>query len=463
MGVNMKKIRLGAGAGFSGDRIDPAVELATHAQLDYLIFECLGERTVAAGQLRRRNDPEAGYDPLLLDRIDAVIDHTLAAGTTIITNGGSANPLGAATAVAEMLKRRGVARTVRIAAVTGDDVGDIVRSVDPDVWETGEPVSVYSSELLSANAYIGADSLVSALREEPDIVIAGRVADPSLYLAPMVHEFGWSMDDVDLLGKGTCVGHLLECAGQLTGGYFADPGPKDVPGLATLGFPYADVGADGSATVAKLERSGGLLDVRTCREQLLYEVHDPQRYITPDVTADFSRVGFTEVSPGQVRVSGATGARAPESLKVSLGFRGGWTGEGQISYAGPRAEERARLAGDIVVERMSRFHGVSSGELTVELIGTGSAFRGAPGARGPLGECEGRTSVIPEVRLRVSGVLDSRKKADAVRWEVETLYTNGPAGGGGARGSVVPVVAIRAASLARNEVVTAVDIQEVSS
>ena len=368
--MNMKKIRLGAGAGFSGDRIDPAVELATHAQLDYLIFECLGERTVAAGQLRRRNDPEAGYDPLLLDRIDAVIDHTLAAGTTIITNGGSANPLGAATAVAEMLKRRGVARTVRIAAVTGDDVGDIVRSVDPDVWETGEPVSVYSSELLSANAYIGADSLVSALREEPDIVIAGRVADPSLYLAPMVHEFGWSMDDVDLLGKGTCVGHLLECAGQLTGGYFADPGPKDVQGLATLGFPYADVGADGSATVAKLERSGGLLDVRTCREQLLYEVHDPQRYITPDVTADFSRVGFTEVSPGQVRVSGATGARAPESLKVSLGFRGGWTGEGQISYAGPRAEERARLAGDIVVERMSRFHGVPSGELTVELIGT---------------------------------------------------------------------------------------------
>lgn len=471
MGVDMRTdnetqvqtIRLGAGAGFAGDRIDPAVELAEHADLDYLIFECLGERTVAAGQLRRRQDPDTGYDPLLLARIDAVIDHTLAAGTTVITNAGSANPLAAADAVATMLRQRGVARPVRIAAVTGDDVGATIRVVDPDVWETGKLVSRYASELLSANAYIGADALIPALEQNADIVIAGRVADPSLYLAPMIHEFGWSREDYPLLGKGTCIGHLLECAGQLTGGYFADPGPKDVPGLATLGFPYVDVESDGSAVVGKLERSGGLLDVRTCREQLLYEVHDPRRYITPDVTADFSRVEFTEIGPGRVQVSGASGAEKPDALKVSLGFRGGFTGEGQISYAGPRAEERARLGGEIVVERLEMLHDVPAHLLTTELIGTGSAFRGAPGARGPLAEREESVSLIPEVRLRVSGVVDSKEKADAIRWEVETLYTNGPAAGGGARGSVREVVAIRAASLSRSDVLTDIHIKEVTA
>lgn len=455
MGVKMKQIRVGAGAGFAGDRIDPAVELAQYGDLDYLIFECLGERTVAAGQVRRREDPRAGYDPLLVARIGAVIEHTLATGTTIVTNGGSANPLAAADAVAEMLRERGLDRPVRIAAVTGDDVADTIRAIDPLVWETQEPVSAHGTDLLSANAYIGADSLVAALEQDPDIVIAGRAADPSLYLAPMIHEFGWSSTDVELLGKGTCVGHLLECAGQLTGGYFFDPGPKDVPGLARLGFPFADVSADGSAVVGKLERSGGLLDVRTCREQLLYEVHDPHGYITPDVTADFSRVEFTTVGPERVRVTGASGTQRPTDLKVSLGFQGGWTGEGQMSYAGPRAEERARLAGDVVVERMHTVHGVPSDSLTVELIGTGSAFRGAPGARGS------EDITIPEVRLRVSGVLGTRAQAEAVRWEVESLYTNGPAGGGGARGTVTEVVAIRAASLSREAVETTVHTREV--
>ncbi|HLR45135.1 MAG TPA: acyclic terpene utilization AtuA family protein [Brevibacterium sp.] len=450
-----QRIRLGAGAGFAGDRIDPAVELAQYGDLDYLIFECLGERTVAAGQSRRREDPGTGYDPLLVARIGAVIDYTLAAGTTIITNGGSANPLAAADAVATMLSGRRLSRSVTIAAVTGDDVTDAIRTIDPLVWETGKPVSVHATELLSANAYIGAEALLPALQRGVDILIVGRAADPSLYLAPMMHEFGWDAEDAELLGKGTCVGHLLECAGQLTGGYFADPGPKDVPGLARLGFPFADVSADGSAVVGKLERSGGLLDVRTCREQLLYEVHDPHAYLTPDVTADFSRVAFTAEAPDRVRVTGPTGSPRPQDLKVSLGFRGGWTGEGQISYAGPRAEARARLAADVVVERLQTVHGLSPDALTVELIGTGSAFRGAPGARG------GSDTTIPEVRLRVSGVLDTQEQAEAVRWEVESLYTNGPAGGGGARGTVTEVVAIRAASLPREAVPTSVHIQEV--
>lgn len=448
-------IRLGAGAGFAGDRIDPAVELVHYGGLDYLIFECLGERTVADGQLRRRSNPSKGYDPLLVKRIDAVLDDALKAKTTIITNGGSANVPAALEEIIRVVKKHTVARTVRIAAILGDDVTNRILNADPSVWETGNAVSAYPAELLSGNAYLGADSIVPALEQDVDIVITGRVADPSLYLAPMMFEYGWGIDEWDLLGKGTCVGHLLECAGQLTGGYFADPGVKDVPGLARLGFPFADVAADGSAVLGKLEQSGGLLDIRTCREQLLYEVTDPRCYLTPDVSADFSRVEFETLRPNRVKLNGATGMSRPDTLKVSLGFRGGWMAEGQITYAGLRAEARAKLAAEIVTERMHWLHDTPKDSLVVEYIGTGSAFRGAPGSTSDY------RSSSNEVRLRVSGVFANFEIAETLPQEVESLYTNGPAGGGGARGSVREVVAIRSASLDRKLVTPVVHIEEV--
>ncbi len=450
-----RTVRLGAGAGFAGDRIDPAVELARHAELDYLIFECLGERTVAAGQARRAVDPSLGYDPLLVRRITAVIEPALAAGTTVITNGGSANPEAGAKAVEDALRKLPLTRPVRIAAVTGDDVLDAVRAEDPVIWETGGRVSAHDAGLVSANAYLGAEALLPALAEEADVIITGRVADPSLYLAPLMHEFGWEADDWATLGRGSCVGHLLECAGQLTGGYFADPGVKTVPRLGSLGFPYADVSASGEAALAKLPEAGGILDERTCSEQLLYEVNDPRHYLTPDVTADFSSVEFTRTGSDRVEVRGASGNPRPADLKISLGFRGGWIGEGQISYAGPRAEERARLAGDVVVERLAVVHGLAPEDLTVELIGTGSAFRGAPGTSSGV--------TVPEVRLRVSGRFDSEEEAALVGWEVESLYTNGPAGGGGARSSTSETVSIRSASLPRKTVTPRVTLREVGA
>lgn len=455
MGMNdQSSIRLGAGAGFSGDRIDPATELAAHGELDYLIFECLGERTVAQGHLRRRHHPDAGYDPLLVSRVTAVIESAIAQGTTVITNGGSANPSAGAAAVQTALAAMPLPRPVTIAAVHGDDVLDMVRSHNPIVWETNHPVSTSEEELVSANAYLGAEAILPALEKQADVIITGRVADPSLYLAPMVYEFGWSLQDFHHLGRGTAIGHLLECAGQLTGGYFADPVTKPVPGLARLGFPFADVQADGAAEFSKLERAGGLVDTRTCREQLLYEVHDPHAYLTPDVTADFSAMTFQQVEAHRVAAEGATGRQRPEELKVSLGFRGGFSGEGQITYAGPRAEERAQVAGDVVVERLQQVHQVSAENLTVELIGTGSSFRRAPGS--------GTHTPAPEVRLRVSGHFPFREQAQAVGWEVEALYTNGPAGGGGARTSTSEVVAIRSASLPRDAVSHDVQILEAS-
>jgi hypothetical protein len=450
-GSASRSVRLGAGSGFSGDRIDPAEKLARHADLDYLIFECLGERTVAAGNARRLENPDEGYDPLLAARMRAVLPHTLASGTTVITNAGAANPLAAAELVSGIASRS-TDRQVRVAAITGDAVLEQVLRHDPVVWETGKRLSEHDEELVSANAYIGAEAVIPALELDADVVVTGRLADPSLYVAPLAHHFGWDLADHETIGAATAIGHLLECAGQLTGGYYADPVTKPVKGMADLGFPFADVLADGSATFGKLDGSGGILTERTCAEQLLYEVGDPTSYLTPDVTADFGNVSFTSVGPDRVAITGATGRPRPQQLKVTLGFRGGWLGEGQISYAGPRAYPRAQLAADIVTERLVEVHGFAEGAVSVEYIGAGAAFRGLD-----------TDTAAHEVRVRVAARARTRDEADLVGWEVESLYTNGPAGGGGARRSSTEVLAIRSCTLPRDLVSTRVHLTEVST
>lgn len=441
--MSRRTVRLGAGAGFAGDRIDPAVDLARRARLDYLIFECLGERTVALGQARRLRDPDTGYDPLLADRLAAVLPHC--ATTTVVTNSGAANPVAAGDLAAGIVRDLGLA--TRVAVITGDDVLDEVRRLDPVVWETGEPLSACPEPLISANAYLGADPVVTALGLGAELVITGRMADPALYLGPLVHEFGWRAPE--RLGQGTMTGHLLECAGQLTGGYFADPVTKPVPDLAWLGFPFADVHDDGDAVLGKLDGTGGRLDPRTCAEQLLYEVDDPAAYPTPDVTADFTGVTFTELGPDRVLARGASGRSRPEHLKVTLGFLGGWLGEGQISYAGPRCLDRAKLAADVVCERLTRVHGVAADTITAEYVGAGAAFRGLATAGDPS-----------EVRLRISARVATRELAGAVGWEVESLYTNGPAGGGGARTGSDEVVLVRSCLVPRDRVDPRVNLVE---
>lgn len=275
---SLPTIRIGSGAGFSGDRLDPAVRLAADGNLDYLVFECLGERTVAAGQLRRLADPDTGYDPLLETRMRAVLPLTVARGTTVVTNAGAANPEAAARLVARVAAEVVPDRTVTVAYLTGDSVLSEVRSEDPEVWETGAPLSCGDAGPVSAHAYLGVEHVLPAFGAGADVIITGRLADPSLFLAPVVHEFGWQLDDWARLGAGTLVGHLLECAGQVTGGYFADPVTKPVPNMADLGFPFADVSDDGTAVLGKLADTGGLLTCRTVREQMLYEVADPSAY-----------------------------------------------------------------------------------------------------------------------------------------------------------------------------------------
>lgn len=434
----MRTIRIGSGAGYSGDRIEPAVELAEKGDIDYLVFECLGERTVALAQQARMRNPEAGYDPLLEERMRAVLPLCAVKGIKIVTNMGAANPEAAARKTAEIARSLGLSK-LKVAAIVGDDVLDACKSNDLPIMEFDGTIKQLGNKLLSANAYLGAEPMAQALAAGADVVITGRASDPALFLAPMIHAFGWAMDDWNLLGQGTVAGHLLECAGQITGGYFADPGYKDIPDLARLGFPIGEVGEDGSLVVTKVPGSGGAVTARTCKEQLLYEVHDPRKYFQPDVVADFSQVCVEEIAPDRVRVSGGRGTRRTDTLKVSVGYVDSFIGEGQISYAGPGALARGRLALDIVRERL-KLTGVSTSELRFDLIGMDSLHGPQVSARG---------NEPYEVRVRVTGRTENLREAVRIGNEVETLYTNGPAGGGGAWKSARDVVAVASVLLPR--------------
>jgi hypothetical protein len=434
----VRKVRIGSGAGYSGDRIEPAVELAEKGDIQYLVFECLGERTVALAQQARMKDPDSGYDPLLEERMRAVLPICAARGIKIVTNMGAANPVAADRKTAEIARSLGLS-SLRIAAVIGDDVLDACKDGDLPIMEFDGTIKQLGNRLLSANAYLGAEPMAEALSGGADIVITGRASDPALFLAPMIHAFGWAMDDWNLLGQGTVAGHLLECAGQITGGYFADPGYKDIPDLARLGFPIGEVGEDGSLVITKVAGSGGAVTAQTCKEQLLYEVHDPTQYIQPDVVADFSQVKVEEIAADRVRVSGGRGTKRTGTLKVSVGYVDSYIGEGQISYAGPGALARGRLALQIVRERL-KLTGVPASELRFDLIGLDS-LHGA--------EISAHANEPYEVRVRVTGRTENLREAVRIGNEVETLYTNGPAGGGGAFKSARDVVAVASFLLPR--------------
>ena len=425
-----KKIRIGSGAGYSGDRIEPAVELAEKGDLDYLVFECLAERTIAIALQNKRMDPEKGYDPLLEQRMAACLPVCHEKGITIITNMGAANPVSAVEKTAAIARKLGL-KGMKLAAVTGDDVMGLISRGEFEPMEGEGSLEGIMDRIISANAYLGAGPVVGALEQGARVIITGRVADPALFMAPAIHEFGWSFNDYRLLGKGTILGHLLECAGQITGGYFADPGFTEVPGITRLGFPLAEVSPDGTYVITKVADAGGMVTPATCKQQLLYEVGDPTTYISPDVIADFSGVNLEQTGTDRVVVTGGTGRKKTGMLKVSVGYRDSYIGEGQISYGGPGALQRARLAQEIVQQRFADME-LQSSEVKYDLIGINSLYGDLNKGNEPY-----------EVRLRVAARTNTMKEAMRVGNEVETLYTNGPAGGGGATKSAREIIAIK--------------------
>ena len=369
----MRTLRIGSGAGFADDRIDPARLLAEQGRLDYLGFECLAERTIALAQRDFRSNSQGGYNEWLDDRMYAVLPACVANGVKVVTNMGVANPLGAAKRTVEIAKELGLGG-LRVAAVTGDDVLQEVISRDLPFTDRAGTVSDLGDRVISANAYIGAEGIVEALGGGAQVVITGRVSDPTLFLAPLIYEFGWDPTDWPLIGKGIAVGHLLECVAQVSGGFFADPGYKEVPDLLHVGFPIAEVQEDGAFIITKVPGTGGLVTPATCTEQLLYEIHDPSNYFSSDGIADFSAITLDQVADDTVAVSGASGRERPSTLKVSVGYTDGCIGIGEISYAGPNARRRGELAAEILRERL-RTEIPTATDVRVDLIGLNALFR----------------------------------------------------------------------------------------
>lgn len=439
-------VRIGAGAGYAGDRWEPAIELIERARVEYIVFECLAERTIARETLARRQDPNKGYNPRLEARMSEVLPVCARHGTRLITSQGAANPMAAARKTCEIATDQGI-KGLSCAVLLGDDVTDLIRArPDMRLLETGDPVESILPSLAAANAYLGADGVRDALETGAQVVMTGRVADPSLFVGPMLHALGWSYDDYERLAHATVAGHLLECAGQVTGGYFADPGVKDVRALARLGFPYGEIGADGSVVIGKVEEAGGRVDIDTCTEQLLYEMHDPTAYVTPDCVLDVTSVSLKEAGRDRVRVEGAAARPRTPTYKVSIGYLDGYLGEGQLSYGGPNAVARARLGAEVVRERL-KLRGFAYDELRVDLIGIDSLHGPAADRPEPY-----------EVRLRVVGRSRDRRAAEEVGWEVETLYTNGPSGGAGDFKQVREVMAVQSVLLPRELVTTRIEL-----
>ncbi|MEG1374103.1 MAG: acyclic terpene utilization AtuA family protein [Comamonas sp.] len=420
---------IGCGAGFSGDRTDAARAvvdtLIASKQPSVLMFETLAERTLALAQLAKDKDPTKGYEPLLEAMLEPVLADCLENGIRIVSNFGAANPAGAAQCIQQLAKRLG-AKLPRIAVVSGDDV---MTDVHLPLLQQACGAEWPSVQVVSANAYIGAQPIAQALLAGADIVVTGRVADPSLALGPAAAYYGWHWDEWDKLARATMAGHLLECGSQVSGGYFADPGFKDVPDLANVGFPIAEIDREGACTVTKAANTGGCVSAQTVKEQLLYEVHDPAAYLTPDVVADISQAQVIELGHDKVRLEGVKGHPRPTSLKVNVCATAGWLAEAEISYAGAHALRRAQLADQVIQQRIGHLSPIRT-----DFIGLVSVL----GNDTSIWKQDQHTlsADARDVRVRWAWECPTNTEAQLLGREVNALYTCGPAGGGGVRATV---------------------------
>ena len=431
------RIRLGGGSAFFNDRLDAALELVEKGDIDVLMIETLAERTLALLHAAKRAGG-SGYWDKLADRLQVLLPACAKHGTKFVTNGGGAAPEACAAMIARLARENGLA--MKVAAVTGDDVTELVRASDPILLETGEPFSKLGTGIISTNAYLGADAIAAAYAAGADVIVTGRVTDSALALGPIMATLGWKADDMDAMACGVLTGHLLECGGQATGGYFAEPGLKDVPDVDRIGFPIAEVRNDRSITITKPPGSGGRIDRHTIVEQILYEMHDPAGYITPDVTLDVTGLDLAETGAQEVRLNGARGHARPDTLKVLVGVDSGVLAEIEISYGGINADKRARLAADIIRKRAARNPMLGNQTIQYDLIGVDSVWPE-----------EGRAPVR-DVRLRVAARVPDQRAANELITEVESLYVNGPAGGGGVRFATRPTIRTYTAFVPRADV-----------
>ena len=436
-------IRIGGGSAYFNDRVDAAIELVKSGDIDVLMFETLAERTLALLQVAH----QAGGPPYwerLPQRLASFLPVCAAHGTALVTNGGGVAPLTTAHMAHSVAQQAGL-KNCRVAAVLGDDVCALVSELDPILVETGATMSELETPILGANAYLGSSQIAQAYAQGADVIMTGRVTDSALAAGPSMAALGWSASSPTQMSVGVLAGHLLECGAHASGGYFAEPGLKDVPGADVIGYPIGEIREDLSITLTKPPNTGGRIDRHTVIEQMLYEMHDPGAYLTPDVTLDITGVELSETAPDTVRITDVRGRRAPDTLKVLVAVDNAMLVEAEISYAGINAKSRAELARDTIKKRVARTR-LANAPFRYDLMGINSVWVGSD--QGPTPN---------EVRLRVAARVPDREAAQSLVSEVESLYVTGPAGGGGVRFAYRPTIRTYTAFIPRHEVVPTVE------
>lgn len=418
----MKRLRIGNGCGFWGDNLDAPVRLAATGGLAYLTLEYLAELTMSILAVQKQKHPDAGFATDFIDvlgRLAPVLADQ--PKLKVITNAGGMNPHGCAKAARDTLARAGLGAT-KVGIVSGDDLMPrldelIAAGHTLNHLDSGEPLTTLREKVVSANAYLGAEPIVRALKLGARVVVTGRVADASLTVGPAAFEFGWGFGaaDQDRLAAASVAGHLIECGAQATGGLWINA--DDSTRLAEVGYPIAEIAEDGTFTITKPAGTGGAVNVETVSEQLLYEVADPARYYTPDVVADFTTVKLTQTAAEVVAVTGGTGNGITDTYKVSIAYRDGFMSAGTLVIAGPNAAVKARRSGEILLARL-RHAGFTYAASNVEVLGAGDCVPGVVKSTGDP----------PEVVLRVV-VRDPRKAAvERFTKEFAPLVTAGFAG-----------------------------------
>nr|WP_314531985.1 acyclic terpene utilization AtuA family protein [uncultured Fusobacterium sp.] len=450
----MKKIRIASGAGYAGDRIEPAIDVMKNGNIDYIAFECLAERTIAIAQAEKLKNPDKGYNNLLEDRFNEILPICKEKNIKIITNMGAANPIAAIKKIKEIALNKNI-KGLKLAAVIGDDISDkLDKYKENKILEFDKKVFDISESIVSANVYLGAEGIVEALENKADIIVTGRCSDPSLFLAPLMYEFGWNKNDKDMIAKGIMIGHLLECGAQVSGGYYSTPTRDEVEDLWNVGFPIAEVSENGDVIITKTNTTSGKVTTDTCKEQLIYEIHNPKEYMTPDGIADFTTISLKEIEKNKVFLTGATGKEKPATLKVSMGYKDCFIAEAAISYGGSLAFEKAKEAKKVIEKRLEA-RKISFEEIRFDFIGFNSLYENS------ISNKIRKSNDYSEVRLRVAARTKTRDLAKKIVDEVETLYTNGPSGGGGVSKAIEEVVSICSIFVPREDINVDVVYEEV--
>lgn len=427
----MRKIRIGAAQGFYGDTIEPAIAAAKYGNVDYLSFDCLAELTMAILVKDKMKDPNLGYTRDITTSMYALLPFVKEKGIKLLTNAGGINPLSAQKEIIRVAKSLGL-DDLKVAVVTGDNILEDfaeyeAEGISFDHMETGEKIDDVKDHLLFANAYLGSMPIVEALRQGADIVVTGRTTDTAQFLAPLIYEYNWSEKDWDRLASGVFMGHLLECSAQSTGGNFSGDWEL-VESPENIGYPIAEVSESGEFFITKAEECGGLVTVDTVREQMLYEIHDPSAYITPDVIVDLTGVQLEEIGKNKVQISGVKGKEKPTHLKVVMGYEDGYMGQALMGFSWPDALKKARKTNEVLRKQMM-LKGLEYEEIH-------SSYLGYDSMHGPLAKEPDEN--LNEVYLRVAVKSKSKKDAAQLSRLFPPLFLNGPPSAGAFYGNIPP-------------------------